>query len=70
MLAVGRVWLGGVSLQPKLLLRDMPLVLLAGRHRCPVLSGEMVVEKRFCLHVWICPWCKLVTFIAMNDKQQ
>lgn len=69
MSAVGRVWLGAVSLEPKLPLRDM-LVLLAGRHRCPVLSREMVVEKRFCLHVWICPWCELVTFIATSDKQQ
>lgn len=42
-----------------------------GRHRSPVLSGKEVVEKCFCLHVWISPWCKLVTSIAtMNDKQQ
>lgn len=65
-----RVWLGGISLQPKLPLRDMPLVLLAGVHRCPVLIGKMVVEKRFHLHVWISPWCKLVTFIATRSEKQ
>lgn len=63
--------MGGASLQPQLSLRDMPLVLLAGRHRGPVLSGKMAVEKCFCLHVWISPWCKLVSSIAtMSDKQQ
>lgn len=70
-----------VSGEESLAGRDLPaakavpqrhaIVLLAARHRCPGLCRKIVVEKRFHLHVWMSPWCKLVTFIAMmSDKEQ
>ena len=67
----GRPWLGGASLQSKLPVRDVPLALLTGRHGCPVLCGELVMEEHFCLDRRMSPWCKLVTFIAaMSNEQQ
>lgn len=53
---------GRSTLQSQLPLRDLLLPLLAGRHECPGLSWEMVMENHFCLLRGTSPWCKLVTF--------